>query len=157
MSAALNLQMAIKVLDRGNDALALLHARAGAQDNRVPFLPRRDRRMGVVGVAPWRAAVDEGLELPGNIRPVGRGDTDDGIRTLKRSHQLFHVIMHDAFGSLMTAPATPAEGKAVVINTYTPNREALRELPGDDASNLSRRTVSYGAAVNNQRVHIIPP
>ena len=57
----------------------------------------------------------------------------------------------------MTAPAAPAEGKAVVVDAYASDREALRKLPGDNSGNLSRRTVADGAAVNNQRVHTIPP
>ena len=72
MSAALNLQVPEKVLDAADGALALLHARTGAQGERIALLSERERRVGLMGVAPGCAAVNEGLELPGT--PVTASD-----------------------------------------------------------------------------------
>ena len=64
--------MSVKMLDAFNDPAAFFHTGTGPQRNRESFLSSADGRMRLVSVAPWRAAVDEGFELPGNIRPVGR-------------------------------------------------------------------------------------
>ena len=69
-SAALDLQMSVEMLDRSDDPLALLHAGACTKGNGVTFFACAQRSVGLVGVAPGRASVDEGLELSGDVSPI---------------------------------------------------------------------------------------
>ena len=61
--------MPVKVLDAADDPVALGQACARPQRNDIALFARRDRRVRLVRVAPRRASVDEGLELPGNVGP----------------------------------------------------------------------------------------
>ena len=69
-SAALDLQMSVEMLDRSDDPLALLHAGACTKGNGVTFFSCAQGSVGLVGVAPGRASVDEGLELSGDVSPI---------------------------------------------------------------------------------------
>ena len=72
--------------------------------------------MRLVGVAPWGAAVYKGLELSGDIRPVGRRNRNNDIRPGKLIHQDIHIVVLDAFRGLMAASAAPAVSEMIIID-----------------------------------------
>ena len=95
--------------------------------------------MGLVGIAPGRAAVDENLELTGHVRPVGGGNGNNDVRPFKLLHQKIGIVPQYAPGRDMAGPAAPAEGDAVIVDAHVFNRIPGGQFPGYNAYDLRRR------------------
>ncbi len=156
-SAALDLQVAVEVLDAGNDPLALRHTGPRAQGDGIPPFAAAEGRVGLVGVAPGGAAVNERLELPRDVRPVGGGHADDHVRPLKPGHERVDAVVLDAFRRGVTAPAPLAEVDVVVVDAGALRGIPFAEAVGDDLDDLRRGPVSDGTAIDHQRVHVHSP
>jgi hypothetical protein len=118
MAAALNLQMSVKMLYAADNPFALFHAGAGPQCDRISLFAGRDRFMRLMGVAPRGASVNEGLELPGNICPIGRRYRDDDVRPGILIHQCIHVVMLNTFCRLVAASAALTVSEMIIIDAY---------------------------------------
>ena len=73
MSCTFDLEMSVEMLDAADEPLAFGHVGTGPQGNRIAFLARLYRSMGLVCVAPRRAPVDEGLILIVGLPVKGAG------------------------------------------------------------------------------------
>lgn len=114
--AGFNFQMTIEMLDAFDDAVAFSHAGAGSQGDCVALLSAADLSMGFMGIAPGRAAVDEGFKLAGNVRPIGGSNRDDAVCPLKFVDDFVHVVMLDTLRGVVTGAAAFAEAETVIIN-----------------------------------------
>ena len=69
-AAALYFKMSVEMLDAADDTLTLPHAWTCPQSYGVAFLAAAQDSVRLMSVAPWSAPVNEGFELPRDIRPV---------------------------------------------------------------------------------------
>ena len=149
--------MTIEMLDAFDDAVAFSHAGAGSQGDCVALLSAADLSMGVMGIAPGRAAVDEGFKLAGNVRPIGGSNRDDAVCPLKFVDDFVHVVMLDTLRGVVTGAAAFAEAETVIINADAFERIFFPQTLGDDFHNFRSCTVSHRTAVYHQSIHIFPP
>ena len=70
MTAALDFEVTVEVLDGADDPLAFLHARTCALRDDEALLSAAYRGVRLVGITPRSTSVDESFELSGDIRPV---------------------------------------------------------------------------------------
>ena len=155
--AGFNFQMTIEMLDAFDDAVAFSHAGAGSQGDCVALLSAADLSMGFMGIAPGRAAVDEGFKLAGNVRPIGGSNRDDAVCPLKFVDDFVHVVMLDTLRGVVTGAAAFAEAETVIINADAFERIFFPQTLGDDFHNFRSGTVSHRTAVYHQSIHIFPP
>ena len=106
--------------------------------------------MRLMGVAPRCASVNKGLELPGNIRPIGRRNGYNNVRPGNLVHQNIHIVVLNAFCGFMTASAAPAEAEMIIIDANRFDFIPGSQLFGYTFYDFSCSTVPDRTAVDHQ-------
>lgn len=148
-AAAFHFHVPIKMLDGFDDPAAFSHAWAGSQGNRIAFLSAADRCVWLMCIAPGCTAVDECLELSGDICPIRRGDRNNNVGPFILRNYLVHVIPLNTFGCCMTASAAFTKSEFIIVNTDALGLITFFQTFGDDRRNFRCRTIFYGAAIHN--------
>ena len=111
-AAGHDFQVSVEVLYAADDPLAFAHARTCAESDHIALFPAGNCGVGLVCIAPGGAAIDETLELPRNIGPVGGGYAKDTVCRLKLPYECRYIIVQYTFGGLMAGPAAAAVPEA---------------------------------------------
>ena len=136
-----------------DDTLTFPHAGAGSQGDGVAPLSRPDGGVGLVGIGPGGAAVNEDLELPRDICPVGGGYADNDIGPVIQGQNGAHIVLLNALCRGMAASAPFAETHMEIVDTDAFDLISAFQMGGNDLDDPGGGAGSDGAAVHDQSIH----